>query len=351
MRFPPIPEGTPNLLRWAKTRVLKTDTMQGEAMEIWKYEGEMVCMTVGRATVRTAKITDRTFIIAVKQRGFVYCMGGRMIATLNVVNFRSSHRAQIAKKKKRICAKRWFFSPSGGERNSSQYRHCTKYSGSWRAARSLLKFAYRFLSHLPCTSQRKNKSVSTRAEGCLRDSLHRLWTGSKVSLHTHGLLQLSSMKCSSSEPMFGKGMRRSACQWKKSFFFLRWKGGRQFSEWGVWSGFLQKRQFSEELRAIHWTAGLWKLESCCVHPLPENQLLHQESKFCNSLSWPQIISSDNPWPNARATKYLRFLNGLQATTTFITCMARCLHGCLAICLCLLISDMLFVDAHYKRYHQ
>ena len=28
------------------------------------------------------------------------------------------------------------------------------------------------------------------------------------------------------------------------------KGGRQFSESGVWQGFLQERQFSEEVRAI-----------------------------------------------------------------------------------------------------
>ena len=36
---------------------------------------------------------------------------------------------------------------------------------------------------------------------------------------------------------------------------------------------LQERQFSEEVRAIQWTAGLWKLKSCCPHPLPKNQLL------------------------------------------------------------------------------
>ena len=36
------------------------------------------------------------------------------------------------------------------------------------------------------------------------------------------------------------------------------------------------RQFSEEVPAIQWTAGLWKLKSCCPHPLPENQLLHYQ---------------------------------------------------------------------------
>ena len=54
---------------------------------------------------------------------------------------------------------------------------------------------------------------------------------------------------------------------------FQWKGGRQFSESEVWKGFLQERQFSEEVRAIQWTAGLWKLKSCCPHPLPKNQLL------------------------------------------------------------------------------
>ena len=28
-----------------------------------------------------------------------------------------------------------------------------------------------------------------------------------------------------------------------------------------------------EVRAIQWTAGLWKLKSCCPHPLPDNRLL------------------------------------------------------------------------------
>ena len=35
-----------------------------------------------------------------------------------------------------------------------------------------------------------------------------------------------------SEPIFGKGMQRSTFKWKKKVF--QWKGGRQFSEWGVW---------------------------------------------------------------------------------------------------------------------
>ena len=35
-----------------------------------------------------------------------------------------------------------------------------------------------------------------------------------------------------SGPIFGKGMRRSPFQRKKGFF--QWKGGRQFSESGVW---------------------------------------------------------------------------------------------------------------------
>ena len=37
--------------------------------------------------------------------------------------------------------------------------------------------------------------------------------------------------------------------------------------------FYRKGQFSEEVRAIQWTAGLRKLKSCCPNPLPKNQLL------------------------------------------------------------------------------
>ena len=48
------------------------------------------------------------------------------------------------------------------------------------------------------------------------------------------------------------------------------KGGRQFNEWGVWQGFLQEKRFSEEVRASHWTDGLWKLQSCCPDPLPKS---------------------------------------------------------------------------------
>ena len=66
-------------------------------------------------------------------------------------------------------------------------------------------------------------------------------------------------------------MRRSTCQRQKKRVFSE-KGGRQFSEWGVWQGFVQERQFSEEVQAIQWTAGLWKAKSWCPHPLPENQL-------------------------------------------------------------------------------
>ena len=29
----------------------------------------------------------------------------------------------------------------------------------------------------------------------------------------------------------------------------------------------------KEVRAIQWTAGFWKVKSCCPHPLPENRLL------------------------------------------------------------------------------
>ena len=56
---------------------------------------------------------------------------------------------------------------------------------------------------------------------------------------------------------------------KKGF---QWKGGRHSVNEGF-SRFLQEKQFSEEVRAMQWTAGLWKLKSCCSHPLPKNQLL------------------------------------------------------------------------------
>ena len=44
-------------------------------------------------------------------------------------------------------------------------------------------------------------------------------------------------------------MKKRGFQWKR----------RQFSEWGVWYGFPQERQLSEEIWAIQWNAGLWKL--------------------------------------------------------------------------------------------
>ena len=47
-------------------------------------------------------------------------------------------------------------------------------------------------------------------------------------------------------------------------------------------GLLQERQFSEEVRPIHWTAGLWKLKSCCPHPLPENPPLCKTQENCVS---------------------------------------------------------------------
>ena len=50
--------------------------------------------------------------------------------------------------------------------------------------------------------------------------------------------------------------------------------------------YLRERQFSEEVRAIHWTAGLWKLKSCCPHPLPENRLLiYIERKILREPVW------------------------------------------------------------------
>ena len=74
-----------------------------------------------------------------------------------------------------------------------------------------------------------------------------------------------------SEPISGRGCDE-ALSVKKWVF--QWKGGRQFSEWGTWQGFLKEGQVSEEVRAIQWAARLWKLKSCCPHPLPKNQRLY-----------------------------------------------------------------------------
>ena len=59
-------------------------------------------------------------------------------------------------------------------------------------------------------------------------------------------------------------------------FFSGKEGGNSVNE-GFGKDILQEREFSEEARAIQWTAGLWKLKSCCPHPLPENRLLSNNS--------------------------------------------------------------------------
>ena len=67
---------------------------------------------------------------------------------------------------------------------------------------------------------------------------------------------------------------------------FQWKGGRQFRESGVWQGCLQERQLREEVRAIYWTAGLWKLKSCCPHPLPKNRHLLKSGFICRVFTCP-----------------------------------------------------------------
>ena len=54
--------------------------------------------------------------------------------------------------------------------------------------------------------------------------------------------------CVGSVPIFWEGDAAKHFSVKKGVFSE--KGGRQFSELGVWQGFLQDRQFSEEARAI-----------------------------------------------------------------------------------------------------
>ena len=99
---------------------------------------------------------------------------------------------------------------------------------------------------------------------------------------------------------------------------FQWKGGRQFSESGVWWGFLQERQFSEEVRAIHWTAGLWKLKSCCPHPLPENRLLP-------NLWWLGPLREINIW---RHNVLLHLRNRKQTNSVIVLGqMVLSLHAC------------------------
>ena len=50
-------------------------------------------------------------------------------------------------------------------------------------------------------------------------------------------------------------------------FFVQWKGGRH-------SGMRVLVGMSTG-KAIQWTAGVWKLKSCCPHPLPESLLLYK----------------------------------------------------------------------------
>ena len=54
-----------------------------------------------------------------------------------------------------------------------------------------------------------------------------------------------------------------------------------------------KAQFSEEVRAIQWTAGLRKLKSCCPNPLHKNQLLYTEFSWGADL---QNFKGFGPFP-------------------------------------------------------
>ena len=70
---------------------------------------------------------------------------------------------------------------------------------------------------------------------------------------------------------------------------FQWKGGRDSVNEEFGKDFYRK-QFSEEVWAVQRTAGLWRCESCCPHPLPKNQLLiiaHFNIKtwVVNSHSW------------------------------------------------------------------
>ena len=62
-------------------------------------------------------------------------------------------------------------------------------------------------------------------------------------------------------------MRRSIFHWKNGFFSEK-GGGIQWMR-----NLIRISTGSEEIRAIQWTTGLWKLKSCCPHPIPEKQPL------------------------------------------------------------------------------
>ena len=81
----------------------------------------------------------------------------------------------------------------------------------------------------------------------------------------------------------GTGCDKALFSGKTGFF--RGKGGRALQWMRGLVRILQERQFSEEVWAIQWTAGLWKLKSCCPHPLPENQLWHRNKLALPPPAW------------------------------------------------------------------
>ena len=87
------------------------------------------------------------------------------------------------------------------------------------------------------------------------------------------------------QPIIGRGCEKHFSNTNRVF---QWKGqGIQWMRGLVRSSTRKAIEFSEEVRAIRWAAGLWKLKSCCPHPLPKNQaptLEHLWDEDC----WPAI---------------------------------------------------------------
>ena len=100
----------------------------------------------------------------------------------------------------------------------------------------------------------------------------------------------------------GKRIRRSTFQWKKGFFSE--EGGRHFSEWAAWEGFLQERQFSEEVWPIQNRQTLKIEKLLSSSPCPQNHLLHEfqeRKKHINinlfgrrPLRWPGGLPTGRP---------------------------------------------------------
>ena len=108
------------------------------------------------------------------------------------------------------------------------------------------------------------------------------------------------------DPIFGKGVQRSTFQWRQEVFFEGKGGGIQ------WMRGLLRISAGKSAQAIQWTAGLWKLKSCCPQPLPDNQLL-------SSMRNKMITDRHKlPWNELRDYRY-RFVADFNCLGFLINC--------------------------------